>query len=47
MEIYWVGGFGDRVYIGWIDVKDWESVIEKEIEGVRLFGEKLFEGGDF
>ncbi|KAK4660529.1 hypothetical protein QC762_119790 [Podospora pseudocomata] len=45
-EIYWVGGFGDRAYIGWIDAKDWESVTEKEIEGARLPGEKPLEGGD-
>ncbi|KAK4181776.1 pyridoxamine 5'-phosphate oxidase-domain-containing protein [Triangularia setosa] len=45
-EIYWVGGFGDRAYIGWIDAKDWESVTEKEIEGVRLPGERPLEGKD-
>ncbi|KAK4194595.1 pyridoxamine 5'-phosphate oxidase-domain-containing protein [Triangularia verruculosa] len=45
-EIYWVGGFGDRAYIGWIDAKDWESVTKEEIEGVRLPGEKPLDGKD-
>jgi hypothetical protein len=39
-EIYWIGGFGDRAYIGWIPLKEWQSVTEEEIEGVRLPGEK-------
>ncbi|KAA8569577.1 hypothetical protein MFRU_004g03200 [Monilinia fructicola] len=39
-EIYWVGGFGDRAYIGWIPIEEWRSVQRKEWEGVRLVGEK-------
>lgn len=39
-EVYWIGGFGDRAYIGWIPTKDWYSVTPEEIEGVRLPGEK-------
>ncbi len=25
-EIYWIGGFGDRAYIGWIPVDEWRNV---------------------
>ncbi|KAI9647757.1 hypothetical protein NHQ30_004145 [Ciborinia camelliae] len=39
-EIYWVGGFGDRAYIGWIPVEEWRSVEREEWERVRLVGEK-------
>ncbi|KAJ4325022.1 hypothetical protein N0V94_000906 [Neodidymelliopsis sp. IMI 364377] len=39
-EVYWIGGFGDRAYIGWIPTKEWYSVTPEEIEGVRLPGEK-------
>ncbi|KAF2273297.1 uncharacterized protein EI97DRAFT_452436 [Westerdykella ornata] len=39
-EIYWVGGFGNVAYIGWIPVEEWQSVTEKEIEEARLPGEK-------
>jgi hypothetical protein len=39
-EVYWIGGFGDRAYIGWIPIKEWQSVTPKEIEGIRLPGEK-------
>jgi hypothetical protein len=38
--VYWVGGFGDRAYIGWIDVETYKSVKRGEWEGVRLPGEK-------
>lgn len=34
--IYWVGGFGDRAYIGWIPVEEWNSVTEAEINACRL-----------
>jgi len=37
--IYWVGGFGDRAYIGWIDVEGYKNVTRKEWESVRLPGE--------
>lgn len=39
-QVYWIGGFGDRAYIGWIPVEDWKNVTQKEIEGIRLPGEK-------
>jgi len=39
-EIYWIGGFGDRAYIGWIPKDEWYSVTQEEIEGVQLPGEK-------
>ncbi|KAI9785755.1 MAG: hypothetical protein M1839_008772 [Geoglossum umbratile] len=41
-EVFWVGGFGDRAFIGWIPVAEWKGVTGEEIEGVRLPGE---EGG--
>lgn len=39
-EIYWIGGFGDRAYIGWIPVEEWQNVTKKEVESIRLPGEK-------
>ncbi|KAF2829775.1 hypothetical protein CC86DRAFT_285847 [Ophiobolus disseminans] len=39
-EVYWIGGFGDRAYIGWIPKEEWLSVTPQEIESVRLPGEK-------
>ncbi|CAG8978106.1 hypothetical protein HYALB_00000779 [Hymenoscyphus albidus] len=39
-DIYWVGGFGDRAYIGWIDASHWSNVTKEEWEEVRLPGEK-------
>ncbi|KAI0105704.1 pyridoxamine 5'-phosphate oxidase-domain-containing protein [Nemania sp. FL0031] len=39
-QIYWVGGFGDRAYIGWIPVDQWKKVTREEWEGVSLPGEK-------
>ncbi|KAJ9130452.1 FMN-binding split barrel-related protein [Coniochaeta hoffmannii] len=39
-HVYWVGGFGDRAYIGWIPVEEWRNVTREEWEGVRLPGEK-------
>lgn len=44
-EVYWIGGFGDRAYIGWISKEEWQSVTEKEIESIRLPGEKKSWGG--
>ncbi|EPE25528.1 FMN-binding split barrel [Glarea lozoyensis ATCC 20868] len=38
-DVYWVGGFGDRAYIGWIDAEEWRNVTRKEWEDVRLPGE--------
>lgn len=39
-KIYWVGGFGDRAYIGWIPVEEWQDVTREEWEAVQLPGEK-------
>jgi hypothetical protein len=39
-QVYWIGGFGDRAYIGWIDPAEWKNVTRKEWEDVRLPGEK-------
>ena len=38
-EIYWVGGFGDRAYIGWIPAEVWRNVTIEEVESIRLPGE--------
>lgn len=35
-QIYWVGGFGDRAYIGWIPADLWRSVTIDEIADARL-----------
>lgn len=39
-EIYWIGGFGDRAYIGWIPSSEWRAVTEEEVSKTRLIGEK-------
>ncbi|KAI7787467.1 hypothetical protein LA080_015688 [Diaporthe eres] len=39
-EVYWVGGFGDRAYIGWIPVAEWRGVTREEWEAVKLPGEE-------
>lgn len=39
-EVYWIGGFGDRAYIGWIPIEEWKNVTRDEWEGIRLPGEK-------
>lgn len=39
-DIYWVGGFGDRAYIGWIPVEEWENVTREEWEKIKLPGEQ-------
>lgn len=39
-QVYWVGGFGDRAYIGWLPVRDWKNITRKEIEDIKLPGEK-------
>lgn len=39
-EIYWIGGFGDRAYIGWIPAQEWRGVTEQEVRDARLVGEK-------
>lgn len=37
--IYWIGGFGDRAYIGYIPREEWEGVTRAEIAKARLVGE--------
>ncbi|EWC46370.1 hypothetical protein DRE_04313 [Drechslerella stenobrocha 248] len=39
-DVYWVGGFGDRAYIGWIPTETWSNVTEAEIASARLPGEE-------
>jgi len=39
-EVYWIGGFGDRAYIGWIPVEEWNAVTKEEWSAVTLPGEK-------
>ncbi|KAL6857937.1 hypothetical protein ACO1O0_005383 [Amphichorda felina] len=39
-HVYWIGGFGDRAYIGWIPVDEWKSVTKEEWSGIKLPGEK-------
>lgn len=39
-EVYWIGGFGDRAYIGWIPVSEWRAVTEEEVRKARLVGER-------
>lgn len=39
-NVYWIGGFGDRAYIGWIPIEEWRNVTREEWEGLRLPGEK-------
>ncbi|KAF2872992.1 pyridoxamine 5'-phosphate oxidase-domain-containing protein [Massariosphaeria phaeospora] len=44
-EVYWIGGFGDRAYIGWIPLDEWQSVTEHEIDDIRLPGENTHSWG--
>jgi hypothetical protein len=39
-DVYWIGGFGDRAYIGWIPTEEWRNVTRDDWEGIRLPGEK-------
>ncbi|KAI4725352.1 hypothetical protein E4T49_06929 [Aureobasidium sp. EXF-10728] len=39
-DIYWIGGFGDRAYIGWIPLEAYQNVTQQEIDGCKLPGEK-------
>jgi hypothetical protein len=39
-QAYWIGGFGDKNYIGWLDPEEWRAVRREEWEDVRLPGEK-------
>ncbi|KAJ7688545.1 pyridoxamine 5'-phosphate oxidase-domain-containing protein [Mycena rosella] len=38
-EVYWIGGFGDRVFIGWIPV-EWRNVTRQEVRECVLPGEE-------
>lgn len=39
-NVYWVGGFGDRAYIGWIPLEEWQNVTKGEWESIKLPGEE-------
>lgn len=39
-RIYWMGGFGDRAYIGWIPKEVYRAVTQAEVEQARLVGEE-------
>lgn len=39
-QVYWIGGFGDRAYIGWIPIDEWKGVTRDEWQGIELPGEK-------
>ncbi|KAJ7681608.1 pyridoxamine 5'-phosphate oxidase-domain-containing protein [Mycena rosella] len=43
-EVYWIGGFGDRAYIGWIPVEEWRNVTRKEVRDCVLPGEDRMSG---
>ncbi len=38
-QVYWIGGFGDRAYIGWIPAEEWHNVTRADWEKVKLPGE--------
>lgn len=39
-QIYWIGGFGDRAFIGWFEPEVWRGISKEEWQAVRLPGEK-------
>ncbi|KAL6900236.1 pyridoxamine 5'-phosphate oxidase domain-containing protein [Trichoderma evansii] len=39
-KVYFIGGFGDRAYIGWIPIEEWNKVTKEEWEQIQLPGEK-------
>ncbi|EOD45012.1 putative fmn-binding split barrel-related protein [Neofusicoccum parvum UCRNP2] len=39
-DVYWIGGFGDRAYIGWIPVEEWRNVTRQEVRDCVLPGEE-------
>ncbi|OAA61833.1 FMN-binding split barrel-related protein [Niveomyces insectorum RCEF 264] len=45
-QVYWIGGFGDRAYIGWIPADTWRSVTRAEWEQARLPGEAALTAAD-
>ena len=42
-QVYWIGGFGDRAYIGWIPVEEWRGVAQEEVRNARIRGEHGYE----
>jgi hypothetical protein len=38
-EVYWIGGFGDRNFIGWFDPNEWRQIRRQDWDEVRLPGE--------
>ncbi|KZT22416.1 hypothetical protein NEOLEDRAFT_1097856 [Neolentinus lepideus HHB14362 ss-1] len=38
-DVYWIGGFGDRAYIGWIPVEVWRNVTVEEVHDATLPGD--------
>lgn len=38
-QVYRIGGFGDRAFIGWFDPEVWRSTKRQDWEFVRLPGE--------
>lgn len=43
-QIYWIGGFGDRAYIGWIPKEVYQAVTKAEVDRARLVGEEGWTG---
>lgn len=39
-HVYWIGGFGDRAYIGWIPLAEWQNVTREEWQSIKLPGEE-------
>ncbi|KAI9163406.1 fmn-binding split barrel-related [Paramyrothecium foliicola] len=39
-QVYWIGGFGDRAYIGWIPIEEWRNVTKDEWTSIKLPGEE-------
>jgi hypothetical protein len=39
-NVYWIGGFGDRAYIGWLPMDSWRNITNEDWEAIRLPGEK-------
>ena len=42
-QVYWIGGFGDRAFIGWIPIEEWRGVAQEEVRNARLRGEHGYE----
>ncbi|KAI5464187.1 pyridoxamine 5'-phosphate oxidase-domain-containing protein [Mariannaea sp. PMI_226] len=39
-KVYFIGGFGDRAYIGWIPLEEWHAVKRSDWEAIKLPGEE-------